>query len=56
MNLVEIVKRISVDEIIRRIVVDEIVKNSFGIQSIHSSELCCQQSIEQSSLFYFVQD
>ena len=40
MNLVEIVKRISVDEIIRRIVVDEIVKNSFGIQSIVTSKLC----------------
>ena len=46
MNLVEIVKIISVDEIIRRIVVDEIVKNSFGIQSIITGKLRCQQSIE----------
>ena len=43
MNLVEIVKRISVDEIIRRIVVDEIVKNCVGIQSIVTGKLCCQQ-------------
>ena len=53
MNLVEIVKIISVDEIIRRIVVDEIVKNSFGIQSIVTGKLCCQQSIEQSSSWSF---
>ena len=56
MNLVEIVNRISVDETVRRIVVDEIVKNSFGIQSIVSGELCCQLSIEQSSPFYFVHE
>jgi hypothetical protein len=53
MNLVEIVKRISVDEIVRRIDVDEIVKNSFGIQSIVSGELCCLQSIEHSSSWSF---